>query len=228
MKLDAKIREKGGVNQLRKSGMVPGVVYGRGVENMAVAVGAAVLDKTLKEAGESTLLELVMENGNSKHVLIHDLQRDPVKDFPIHVDFLEVRLDQKIKAGVVLEFIGAAPAVIKLGGVLVKNMHELEVEALPQDLPHNIEVDISALKNFEDHITVGDVKVGPKIKILSPRETIVALVVPPRSEAELEELKAEVTEDVSKVEGVVKEEVAPESAPESVKKEAGEETGKQR
>lgn len=228
MKLDAKIREKGGVNQLRKSGMVPGVVYGRGVENMAVAVGAAVLDKTLKEAGESTLLELVMENGNSKHVLIHDLQRDPVKDFPIHVDFLEVRLDQKIKAGVVLEFIGAAPAVIKLGGVLVKNMHELEVEALPQDLPHNIEVDISALKNFEDHITVGDVKVGPKIRILSPRETIVALVVPPRSEAELEELKAEVTEDVSKVEGVVKEEVAPESAPESVKKEAGEETGKQR
>lgn len=228
MKLDAKIREKGGVNQLRKSGMVPGVVYGRGMENMTVAVGAAVLDKTLKEAGESTLLELVMENGNSKHVLIHDLQRDPVKDFPIHVDFLEVRLDQKIKAGVVLEFIGAAPAVIKLGGVLVKNMHELEVEALPQDLPHNIEVDISALKNFEDHITVGDVKVGPKIRILSPRETIVALVVPPRSEAELEELKAEVTEDVSKVEGVVKEEVAPESAPESVKKEAGEETGKQR
>ncbi|MEK7209659.1 MAG: 50S ribosomal protein L25 [Patescibacteria group bacterium] len=206
MKLEAKIREKGGLNQLRNSGLVPGVVYGRGVKNVNVAVESVVLGKALKEAGESTLLELSLEGNGSKHVLIHDLQKDPIKDFPIHVDFLEVRLDQKIKADVVLEFTGESPAVKELGGVLVKNVHELEVEALPQDLPHNIEVDISAIKAFEDHITVGDIKVGPRVKIMSPMETIVASVIPPRSEAELEALKTEVTEDVSKVEGVVKEE----------------------
>lgn len=198
---------------------MPGVVYGRGVKNMNVAVGITVLAKTLKEAGESTLLELSLEGNGSKHVLIHDLQRDPVKNFPIHVDFLEVRLDQKIKANVYLEFMGESPAIKELGGVLVKNVHELEVEALPQDLPHNIEVDISAIKTFEDHITVGDVKVGSRVKIISPVETIVVSVIPPRSEAELEALKTEVTEDVSKVEGVVKEEAPAAEVESSTKKE---------
>lgn len=218
IKLEAKIRERGRVNQLRQAGFVPGVVYGRGLANANVSVGRSDLEKVLEKAGETTLLELAIEGQNAKHVLIHDVQKDPVKDFLTHVDFLEVRLDQKIKTEIPLVFIGKAPAVEELSGVLVRNIQHLEVEALPQNLPHNIEVDIAGLKTFEDHITAADIKVGAGVKILSHAEAIIASVVPPRTEEELESLKGEVVEDVSKVEGVVKAE-APAGESEAVVKE---------
>lgn len=210
IKLQAKLRQEGGVNSLRNAGFVPGIVYGKGVKNVSVAVGKMDLEKVFKKAGESTLLELEIEDGKIRHVLINEVQTDPVRGLPIHVDFLEVRLDQKIKAEVPIVYIGESPAVKGLGGVLVKNIQHVEVEAFPQDLPHNIEVDISSIKTFEDHIKVGDIKVGPKVKILSDAKSVAASVVPPRSEEELEAIKGEVVEDVSKVEGVVKEEPATE------------------
>ena len=204
--IKVKIREKGGVNQLRQDGFIPGVVYGRGVENTNVVVETPVLEKVLQKSGESTLLELTIEGGKSKHVLIQDVQRDPVKDNLTHVDFLEVSLDRKIKAEIPLHFIGDSPAIKELGGILIKGVQQVEVEALPQNLPHNIEIDISSIKTFEDHITVADLKISNNVKILVSEETILASVVPPRSEEELESLKGDVVEDVTKVEGVVKQE----------------------
>ncbi len=185
---------------------MPGVVYGKGVKNVDVSVGEAPLRKAFKDAGESTLLELEVDGDKTRHVIINEVQVDPIKGEPVHVDFLEVRLDQKIKAEVPLLFIGESPAVKELGGVLVKNIQHVEVEAFPQDLPHNIEIDISSIKTFENHIKIGDIRINPKVKILSDVSSIAASVVPPRSEEELESLKGEVVEDVSKVEGVVKEE----------------------
>ncbi|MDP3799861.1 MAG: 50S ribosomal protein L25 [bacterium] len=205
--IKVKIREKGGLTQLRQDGFIPGVVYGRGVENTNVVVEAPILEKVLQKAGESTLLELTIEGGKSKHVLIQDVQRDPVKDNLTHVDFLEVSLDRKIRAEIPLHFIGDSPAIKELGGILIKGIQQVEVEALPQNLPHNIEIDISSIKTFEDHITVADVKISNNVKILVSEETILASVVPPRSEEELESLKGDVVEDVTKVEGVVKAEV---------------------
>lgn len=204
MKLEAKIREKGGLGRFRRAGFVPGVVYGRGVGNVNVAVGRTALEHALNEAGENTLLELSIDGEEAKHVLIHDVQRDPLKNAPIHVDFLEVRLDQKIKAQVPLEFVGESPAVKELGGVLIRNINHIEVEALPRNLPHKIEVDTSTLKTFADHLTVAGINIGADIAILADPDLIVASVVPPRSETELEGLKGEVVEDVTKVEGVVK------------------------
>ncbi len=204
--IKVKIREKGGVNQLRQDGFIPGVVYGRGVENTNVVVETPVLEKVLQKSGESTLLELTIEGGKSKHVLIQDVQRDPVKDNLTHVDFLEVSLDRKIKAEIPLHFIGDSPAIKELGGILIKGVQQVEVEALPQNLPHNIEIDISSIKTFEDYITVADLKISNNVKILVSEETILASVVPPRSEEELESLKGDVVEDVTKVEGVVKQE----------------------
>ncbi len=217
IKLQAKLRQKGGLNELRNSGFVPGVVYGKGVKNVDVSVGEAPLRKAFKEVGESTLLELEVEGDKTRHVLINEVQVDPIKGEPVHVDFLEVRLDQKIKAEVPLLFIGESPAVKELGGVLVKNIQHVEVEAFPQDLPHNIEIDISAIKTFENHIKISDIKINPKVKILSDISSIAASVVPPRSEEELESLKGEVVEDVSKVEGVVKEEPAVEGETKTAK-----------
>ncbi|MDP3764102.1 MAG: 50S ribosomal protein L25 [bacterium] len=212
--IKVKIREKGGVNQLRQDGFVPGVVYGRGVKNTNVFIEAPILEKVLQKAGESTLLELTIEGdpstslgaGKPKHVLIHDVQRDPVKDNLTHVDFLEVSLDRKIKAEIPLLFVGDSPAVKELNGTLIRGIQHVEVEALPQNLPHNIEVDISFIKTFEDHIKIADLKIPAGVKILDNSETILASVIPPRTEEELESLKGDVVEDVTKVEGVVKQE----------------------
>jgi len=217
---------------LRNSGFVPGVVYGKGVGNINVSVGEMLLSRAFKEAGESALLDLEVDGDKTRHVLINEVQVDPVKGKPIHVDFLEVRLDQKIKAEVPLSFVGESVAIKELGGVLVKSIQHIEVEAFPQDLPHNIEVDISSINTFEDHIKIGDIKIGPKVKILSDVSSIVASVVPPRSEEELEALKGEVVEDVSKVEGVVKEEKTSDEgeakpAKESEPKTKGSEGGKE-
>ena len=186
MKLEAKLRQKGGVNQLRREGFVPGVIYGRGAENANVTVTRASLEQALKVAGENTLLELEIEGAKSKHVLIHDVQRDPVKDILGHVDFLEVRLDQKIKAEIPLVFVGESPAVKEFSGVLVRNIQHIEVEALPQNLPHEISVDISSLGNFGDQILVKDINLGHDVKIEADAEAILATVQEPKSQEELE------------------------------------------
>src|SRR3989344_4593383 len=138
-----------------------------------------------------------------------------------HVDFMEVRMYQKIKAGITIVCVGEAPAIKELGGILVRNIHELEVEALPRDLPHHLEVDISAIKIFGDHIKVADIKASRGVKILADEDLVVASVAAPRTEAELESIKGEVVEDVSKVEGVIKED-KPASASESEKAEKSE------
>ncbi len=231
IKLEAKTRLETGksVKKLRRLGFVPAVVYGQGTANVNIAVASNRIAQVLKEAGESTLLELQIEGDPStgvvanktRNVLIHATQTDPVRDFITHVDFMEVRMDQKIKAGITVVCVGEAPAVKELGGILVRNIHELEVEALPQDLPHHLEADISAIKTFEDHVKVADIKLNRGVKILADETMIVVSVMPPRTEAELESIKGEVVEDVSKVEGVIKED-KPVSSSESEKAEKSE------
>lgn len=231
IKLEAKTRQETGrsVKKLRRSGFVPAVVYGPGTANVNIAVLSSQMARVLKEAGESALLELQIEGdlstgvgaGKTRNVLIHATQTDPVKDFITHVDFMEVRMDQKIKAGITIVCVGEAPAIKELGGILVRNMHELEVEALPADLPHHLEADISAIKIFEDHVKVADIKIGKGVKIITEGSLVVVSVMPPRTEAELESIKGEVVEDVSKVEGVVKPE-QPEKSENSEKPEKSE------
>ncbi|KKT17065.1 MAG: ribosomal 5S rRNA E-loop binding protein Ctc/L25/TL5, large subunit ribosomal protein L25, partial [Parcubacteria group bacterium GW2011_GWC1_43_61] len=116
-----------------------------------------------------------------------------------HVDFYEVRMDEKITANIPLVFIGDAPAVSDLGGTLVKAMQGLEVRALPTDLPHQIEVNISQIRTFDDNILVGDIKLPKGVEILENQETSVAAVAPPRSEAEMETLSGQVEEKVEEV-----------------------------
>ena len=220
-KLGAKIRNNAGkgLGELRVSGLVPGVVYGHGVKNINVAVPKILLEKVFKIAGESTLVELEVEGDKTRHVIINDIQIDPVRGLLKHVDFLEVRLDEKIKAEVPLEFIGEAPAVKELAGTLIKNIHHVEVEALPQNLPHSLEVNLESLKTFEDHLTIADIKTSSNVKILTESDQVIASVVPPRTEAEMEEIKGEVVEDVSKVEGVEKPEAVEGEASETKTKE---------
>jgi large subunit ribosomal protein L25 len=188
---------------VRREGFIPAVLYGHNVESTNLSVPSNEFEKLFRKAGESTLIELTTEDGKVHNVLIQEVQRHFLTTKPIHVDFLQVNMTETLKATVALEFIGESLAVKAEGGVLVKVLNEVEVECLPMDLPHNIEVDISAIKNFSDHITVKDLKVSSKVKILTDGDEVVAKVQPPRNvEAELTPTEPV---DISQVEVVSKE-----------------------
>lgn len=174
------------VNSLRKEGILPAVLYGEGVESTPLSVSAKDFEKALAEAGESTLVTLWVEGGKPHNVLIHDVAKDPLTLRPIHADFYAVRMDRPIEANVPLEFVGASPAVAQEGGILVKVVQELEVRALPRDLPHAIPVDLSRLARIGDKLHVGDLALPQGVTLRAPKEEVVALVEPPRSEAEPE------------------------------------------
>jgi len=206
VELKAKMRDVFGkkTNKGRAAGLIPAVVYGRGIESVSLWVNMLDFRRLLKKSGESTMIGLEIDGKNDRNVIIYEIQRNPVTDSIIHVDFFQVRMDEEIETEVELEFIGESLAVRDLGGVLVRNMDEIEVKCLPGDLPSRINVDISVLNTFEGRICVKDLKIPEKVKIELDPETVVALVSAPRSEEELGKLDEKVEADVTKVEGVVK------------------------
>ncbi|KKS65748.1 MAG: 50S ribosomal protein L25 [Parcubacteria group bacterium GW2011_GWA1_42_7] len=198
-------------NQLRRTGQIPAVLYGHGIESQSVSVNSRDFKKSLSEAGETTILILDLD-GKKHNVLIHDLSKDILTGETTHVDFYEVRMDEKIKTKIPLVFIGESLAVKSEGGVLVHALQELEIEAFPQDLPKNIEVDISALKTFEDKIKVESLRLPDSVKILNGPEETIVLAVPPRSESELAELDTvSAEEQVGEIKVAGKEETAEEA-----------------
>lgn len=176
------------VRILRDKGIIPAVVYGAGHKPISIQVNAKEFNKTFKETGETTLVKLKLDD-HSKNVLIHDIARDPIENNIIHIDFYEVKMDQQIKTEVQLVFIGEAPAVKNLGGILVKNLTKIKVEALPKDLPHEIDIDISKLETLESHIRIKDLILPVGVKILEEMEETIVLIEPPRSEEELAKLE---------------------------------------
>lgn len=195
------------VSGLRKTGFIPAILYGHGKKPASVAVGAGEFDKIFKVAGETTLLSLSLD-GKKHNVFIHALDRDSLSGQIIHVDFFEVKMDEKIKTNVPFIFVGESPAVKADGGVLVRAMQEVEIEALPQDLPKEISVDISVLKTFEDKIHIKDLALKGSVKILANPEETIALVAPPRSDKEIEDLATKPAETVAEVKVVGEEEKA--------------------
>jgi large subunit ribosomal protein L25 len=175
------------VARLRMQGLMPAVVYGEKINAQAIAVPLVSFAKVLKEAGESVVVMLNVE-GASHNVLIHDIAYDPIQGLPIHADFHAVRMDKVLRVKVAFAFAGEAPAVKDLGGVLVKVLHEVEVEAFPQNLPHELMVDISALIDFNARIFVKDIILPKGVAIPGAIDDVIALVEPPRSEEELADL----------------------------------------
>lgn len=216
--MQAVSRPEGSPTKIRKTGLIPAIIYGHGIATVHLAVKYPEFEKAFRKAGESTLVTLVVD-GKPKNVIIQDVQRHFLHGKFLHADFYEVSMTEKLKATVALEFSGVSKAVKELGGILVTVISEVEVECLPADLPHNIPVDISILNTFSDAIYVRDLKIDAKIEVLSDGDAIVVKVDQPRDiEAEL---AAPVVEDVSKVEGAAetKPEVAVEGAEKEVKKE---------
>lgn len=207
LSLSAEIRKDFGkkVKNLRKKGILPGVLYGPKIENRPLEIDLKEFEKIYKEAGESSLISLEVDKKKFL-VLIHEVKLDSLTEKPVHADFYQPRLDEEVEVTVPLVFEGEAGAVKDLGGTLVKNISEVEVKALPQNLPHEIKVSIDRLKTFEDNILIKDLIVSKEVKILKEPKEIVAAVSPPEKvEEELEKPIEEKVEEVEKVEEKVEE-----------------------
>lgn len=192
------------VKQVRSAGMVPAVLYGKGIAAQSIQVPLKEFEHTLREAGESTLVYLAI-GGESYPTIIKDVARHPVSGACLHADFYKVSLTEKIKAMVPVVFVGQSPAVKELGGIFVRNINELEVEALPQDLPHEIEADISGLAELNSNLTIADIK-GHGWTLTGAANEVIATVTEPMTEEELKASLEAPTSDVSAVEEIKKEE----------------------
>ncbi|OGY42157.1 MAG: hypothetical protein A2Y82_00305 [Candidatus Buchananbacteria bacterium RBG_13_36_9] len=178
------------VQQLRDKGLIPAILYGHGLKNIDLSVNKNEFIKIFKQTGESNLVNLQINEDKPVKILIHKIQFDPVDDEIIHADFYQIREDEKIKTHFKVEFIGEAPAVKELGGIIVKNLDEIEIECLPKDLESigKVVVDLSVLKNINEAIHVKDLALPNQIKILAEPDEVIVLVTLPQEE-KVEEVK---------------------------------------
>lgn len=163
------------VKKLRKEGVLPANIYGRDIKSESVQVEYKDFEKAYKEAGETGLVDLALD-GKVRPVLIHNIQFDPVSHETLHADFYQVNLKEKVKTMVPLLIIGEPLAVINKVGILLEQMSEVEVEALPTDLPENIEVNVEQLANIDDQITVEQLKLPMGVAVLTdPNQSVVKI-----------------------------------------------------
>ena len=190
-------REKFGksVKSLRKAGLIPAELYGKGVQNLHLAIPSKDFKKVFKQAGESSMVNVVLDSpaGEEKRpVMISGVSVDPVSDDVLSVDFYQVRLDEKIKIKVPLQFIGESAAIKDFKGILVKAMQELEVEALPSKIPHSLSVDISKITEIGQSFYVKDLSASSDIKFLIDPESVIATVTAQMTEEQEAKLAAEI------------------------------------
>lgn len=190
------------VKDLRAKGLIPAELYGHGLKNEHLTVTLKEFRKVFRAAGESTMINLVLDS-KKLPVLIHEVTVDPVTDALNTVDFYQVRLDEKMNIKVPLIFAGESPAVKEKQGVLVKAVSEIEIEAFPADIPHDIKIDITKLTDIGQSVKVGDLTIPANVKVLIDLETVVATVSARITEEE--EAKMAATADVSEIKSEVEE-----------------------
>jgi large subunit ribosomal protein L25 len=175
--------------RLRRSGLVPGVIYGGGDAPAHFAVDARILRNTLAHSG--AILEVSLDGAKGTPVLVKDVQRHPVRGEAVHVDFLRVRMDQAIQTTVTVELVGAdeAPGVVE-GGVLSQETREITIEALPGDIPDSIQHDVSALE-MNATLTLEALSAPAGVTLIDDAETVIATITPPTVEPVEEEIETE-------------------------------------
>ncbi len=198
VRLDAKNREITGkkVKRLRAEGWIPAVLFGAEQNSIPVQVEERELERGLREAGSTALVDLFIDSERGSHiVLVRDVQRDVLTSRLLHVDFYQVQLDRKVRTSPALHIVGEAPIVGTSMGVLVQILNHVEVECLPGDLIDSIEVDVSSLETLDDSVAIGDLRVPPGVTILAdPGDTVVSVVVPRAAFLEEEEEAVELAE----------------------------------
>ncbi len=173
------------VKRLRKSGQVPVHLYGRGIESQALQAEAHVLRRVLPQVGTNIPLSLELDGDEGESIcFVREIQRHPVTEEVLHVDFLRVDVSRAIQAEVPIALTGSSPAVRDLGGTLLQPLLSLLVEALPMDVPASLQVDVSQLDDFEKGVFVRDIELGPAVTLINDPDEMVARVSPPRLEVE--------------------------------------------
>lgn len=198
---------------LRKQGLIPAVFYGPKAKTTPIAITQRDFRKVWREAGESSIVTLETPTGKLS-TLIHDVQFDPVKSDPIHADFYVIEEGKEVEVHVPIEFIGLAPAVKELGAMLIKVLHEVNIKAMPKDLPHTISVDVSSLTTLESQILVKDINLPKGVTLITHADEVVVSVAAARK-AEEEEVTQPVDLSAIEVEkkGKKEEEGIPGEAP---------------
>src|SRR4051794_12845683 len=191
-KLELTAREPEGsrsARRLRREGRVPGVIYGHGDAPQHFSVDGRVLRNTLAHSG--AILRVTLGDGAETPVLVKDIQRHPVRGEAVHVDFLRVDMDEKIHTTVVVDLVGgdSAPGVVE-GGVLSQETREINIEALPGDIPETIDYDASAMQ-INDTLTLGQLTPPQGVTLLDDPETVIASVTPPTVEPVEQEIETE-------------------------------------
>ena len=214
--------------RLRRTGLIPGIVYGSKKPPVPISVDPKQVEKILRsESGVNSIFMLnLVGKDQRRHAMIKDFQLDPVTSRLQHADFIRIQMDEAIEVNVPIQMVGEAPGVKLDQGILDIPLREIRIESLPSDIPDSIKVDISSLK-IGDTIRVADLKVPDKVKILTDLNQTVAVVAPPAKEEEPGAAPvAEVTEPevikkgkAASEEGEVAEESGKEARPEKEKKE---------
>lgn len=187
VKLNAQKREdlaKSATNEIRNSGRIPAVVYGRNKDPKTVSVDSVDLVKTVRDEGRNAIISLQVEGSDSVDVMLHDYQIDPIKDDLLHADFYIVNMSEEMDVEVSLRLEGESKGE-KEGGVLQQPFYEIQVRAKPSDIPEEIVVDVSEL-DVNDSLSISDLKVTGNYEFLDDPDTTIASVVPPTTEEDLE------------------------------------------
>ncbi len=182
--LTAEKRELGAdIEALRKGGKIPAVFYGPKEKSTPITILTKDFIKAFKKAGESSVV--ILKEGSHEHeTLIYDVDVHPLTGAPRHADFYVIEKGKKVKVHVPLVYEGVSPAVKDMGGILVKVLRELEIEAAPKDLPHELTVDISSLRELSSVITAKDIKIPANITLIANPDEIVASIAVAREEVE--------------------------------------------
>lgn len=169
------------VKKLRKDGLLPASIYGKDVKSQSVQVNQKEFIKLEKQVGETGLVYLDL-GGEDRPVLISQVQFHPISGLPLHADFHQVNLKEAITANVPVELVGEPSAVAEVKGILIQPLAEIEVEALPTDLPEKFEIEVSGLAEVDQSVLVKDLKVDSKVKVLSDPDQIIAKISPLEAE----------------------------------------------
>ncbi len=180
------------VRHLRKEGWVPAVIYGSGVVSRPLVVRAPEAENVVREAGTSQLITLhISDEKRPVQALVRDVQRDPIRRDLIHLDFHQVEMTTRVTVEVPIVLVGESPVVARRDGILLQGAETIEIECMAGDLIEAIEVDLSQLTEVDQQITVADLAVPSKIRILSDPEEMVVRVSPLEVSAEEEEVVEE-------------------------------------
>jgi len=216
LKLEVSKREITGkkVRFLRREGITPANLYGHGIDSIPLQVDTKHLEQMLTQAGKTSLVSLnIKDSKTPAKILIREVQKNPLTDELLHVDFYQVKMTEKITADVPILFVGEAPALKNKYTSLLRLIDSLPIEALPDALPHNFEVDLSSLEETNQAIYVKDIHFSEGVTFLGNLEQMIVKVAETRRAVEAE-VAAEVAAAEVKEEVAAKEEAKPEAAAE--------------